>query len=93
MYLLKLIKAQKVHFFILCFLPERRPQRPYRGQSAVQIEASRRAGRQACYGGIYSGGSLRHTLAHQKNNISKKSNMILKSLIYTDWKRFLIIMT
>lgn len=45
---------------------------------------------------MHNGGSPRHTLAapaHQKNNISKKSNMILKSLIYTDWKRFLIIMT
>ncbi len=30
---------------------------------------------------------------YQKFNISKKSNMFLKSLIYTDWKRFLIIMT
>jgi hypothetical protein len=56
MYLLKLIKAQKVHFFYTLFLAGAAP-------------------------------------AHQKNNISKKSNMILKSLIYTDWKRFLIIMT
>lgn len=29
----------------------------------------------------------------KKFNISKKSNMFLKSLIYTDWKRFPIIMT
>ena len=37
--------------------------------------------------------SAAHARPSKKFNISKKSNMILKSLIYTDWKRFLIIMT
>lgn len=63
MYLLKLIKAQEVHFCILLIK-----------STYVRIITLL-------------------TFFRLKQSISKKSNMILKSLIYTDWKRFPIIMT